>query len=321
MRDLSKRIECALREVILDAEHEEALQTISRAERIFSSETEEEGSESLAEELQLQQRFNKAYAVLRERAPERLRKLEVRMIRPEQIEVLGIESRKTLSAISGGVRTEWLGQPVSKTRAAASRHGSHRQRHAPRAYWIPAAWRDVIEQDRRCTASRSRRSPRRATSTSTMVPLRRAVLREGTVRGTRRVTAPATPEKRKEHFPAGSIRVSTDQPLGTLAALLLEPASPDSLFQWGFFDSILSPTEYVEGYIMEPMAEKMLAEDPKLAAEFRRRSRATPRSAADSHRTAAVAVRADAVLRRARVAVSGRDGKSDAAAPGRAVAE
>ena len=84
VRDLSKRIECALREVILDAEHEEALQTISRAERIFSSETDEEGSESLAEELQLQQRFNKAYAVLRERAPERLRKLEVRMIRFEE---------------------------------------------------------------------------------------------------------------------------------------------------------------------------------------------------------------------------------------------
>jgi hypothetical protein len=85
------------------------------------------------------------------------------------------------------------------------------------------------------------------------------------------VTATATRERRRERFPAGSVRVSTDQPLGTLAVLLLEPSSPDSLFQWGFFNSILSPTEYVEGYIMEPMAEKMLADDPKLAEEFRRR--------------------------------------------------
>ena len=84
-----------------------------------------------------------------------------------------------------------------------------------------------------------------------------------------RVTATTTPEQRRERFPAGSVRVSTDQPLGTLAVLLLEPSSPDSLFQWGFFNSILSPTEYVEGYIMEPMAERMLAEDPKLAEEFR----------------------------------------------------
>jgi 1-acyl-sn-glycerol-3-phosphate acyltransferase len=84
VRELSNRIECALREVILDAEHEEALQTISRAERIFSSEPDNEGEDTLAEELQLQQRFIKAYTILRERAPERLRKLEVRMNRFEE---------------------------------------------------------------------------------------------------------------------------------------------------------------------------------------------------------------------------------------------
>jgi 1-acyl-sn-glycerol-3-phosphate acyltransferase len=84
VRELSNRIECALREVILDAEHEEALQTISRAERIFSSEPDDEGEDSLADELQLQQRFIKAYTILREQAPERLRKLEVRMSRFEE---------------------------------------------------------------------------------------------------------------------------------------------------------------------------------------------------------------------------------------------
>jgi 1-acyl-sn-glycerol-3-phosphate acyltransferase len=84
VKKLSNRIESALREVMLDAEHEDALQTITRAERIFNSEPSEEGSESLAEELQLQQRFVKAYQVLRERAPERLRRLEVRMTRFEE---------------------------------------------------------------------------------------------------------------------------------------------------------------------------------------------------------------------------------------------
>jgi len=83
VRDLSNRIESALREVILDAEHEEALQTIKRAEKIFSSEPGEEGGDTLAEELELQQRFVSAYRVLRERAPERLRRLELRMSRFE----------------------------------------------------------------------------------------------------------------------------------------------------------------------------------------------------------------------------------------------
>jgi glycerol-3-phosphate O-acyltransferase/dihydroxyacetone phosphate acyltransferase len=84
VRELSDRIEGALREVILDAEQEEALQTIGRAEKIFSAEGNLESRESLAHELQLQQRFIKAYTVLRERAPERLLRLELRMSRFEQ---------------------------------------------------------------------------------------------------------------------------------------------------------------------------------------------------------------------------------------------
>jgi len=83
VRNLSDRIESALREVMLDAEHKEALHTIARAERIFS----EEGKgrkDSLAGELQLQQRFIKAYKILRDHAPERLARLEVRMTRFEE---------------------------------------------------------------------------------------------------------------------------------------------------------------------------------------------------------------------------------------------
>ena len=84
VRELSDRIECALRDVILNAEQEEALQTIARAEKIFSAEADEESRESLAQELQLQQQFIRAYAVLREHAPERLLRLELRMSRFEQ---------------------------------------------------------------------------------------------------------------------------------------------------------------------------------------------------------------------------------------------
>src|SRR5215217_3551445 len=83
VRLLSDRIEKALRAVILDAQHEEELQTTSRAERIFSSAV-PEGDETLKDELRLQQRFIKAYSVVQERQPERLRRLEVRMIRFEE---------------------------------------------------------------------------------------------------------------------------------------------------------------------------------------------------------------------------------------------
>src|SRR2546426_10163976 len=63
VRELSNRIEPALREVILDTEHQEALKTITRAEKIFSSQAGEDEEESLAAELQLQQRFIRAYTI------------------------------------------------------------------------------------------------------------------------------------------------------------------------------------------------------------------------------------------------------------------
>jgi hypothetical protein len=78
-------------------------------------------------------------------------------------------------------------------------------------------------------------------------------------------------ERRQEIFPPGSVRVSTDQPLGALAACLLEPESEDSFFAWGFFAEILSRVEYMEPYAIAPMAEKMLAQDPALKAEFEAR--------------------------------------------------
>lgn len=92
VRELSAQIETALREVILDAQHEEALNTITRAERIFSAARNDDAGDSLANELQLQQRFIKAYTVLRESEPDRLRKLEVRMLRfEEELKQAGVD--------------------------------------------------------------------------------------------------------------------------------------------------------------------------------------------------------------------------------------
>ena len=84
VRLLSNRIERALREVILDAQHEEELQLTARAERIFSSAANDGTGDSLKEELRLQQRFIKAYSVLQQHQPERVRRLVHRMVRFEE---------------------------------------------------------------------------------------------------------------------------------------------------------------------------------------------------------------------------------------------
>ena len=62
--------------------------------------------------------------------------------------------------------------------------------------------------------------------------------------------------------------IDARQPLGVLAMNLLEPTSPDSFWSWGFFNSTLVAAEEPEEYVMEPMARQMLAQDPKLKAEF-----------------------------------------------------
>jgi glycerol-3-phosphate O-acyltransferase/dihydroxyacetone phosphate acyltransferase len=93
VRGLSKEIEQALREVILDARHEEARQTIARAERIFSAEA--QNGDSLKDELRLQQRFIKAYTILEGHQPERLRRLEQRMIRfEEELHQAGVDAEE-----------------------------------------------------------------------------------------------------------------------------------------------------------------------------------------------------------------------------------
>ena len=81
--------------------------------------------------------------------------------------------------------------------------------------------------------------------------------------------------------PAGTMRVSTDQALGDLAIALLEPEHVDSLAAWGFVPEILQRTEYIEGYVVAPMAERMLAEDKALKAEFEAQLAADPAFAKD----------------------------------------
>lgn len=194
---------------------------------------------------------------------------------PREIDVLGVESRRSLSAVSGDVRREWLGRPV--TRRAPERIASEVATSAARpvAYWVPPQWSEVIALLELHGIQYERLSEPRELEL-TMLRFGAPDYAPAQFEGHVRVTAPATPERRRERFPAGTVRVPTDQRLGTLAVLMLDPASPDSLFQWGFFHSILTATEYFESYIMEPMAERMLAEDPKLAEDFRRKVESDP---------------------------------------------
>jgi 1-acyl-sn-glycerol-3-phosphate acyltransferase len=82
VRQLTAKLETALAEVTLQADHDAALQMVTRAERIYSSgDSEQRASHDLAEQFALRQRFLREYARLRIDAPADLHQLERRLER------------------------------------------------------------------------------------------------------------------------------------------------------------------------------------------------------------------------------------------------
>ncbi len=79
---------------------------------------------------------------------------------------------------------------------------------------------------------------------------------------------------------AGSLFIPIAQPRAVLLLELLEPTAPDSLVSWGFFNSSFERKEYMEDYVAEEEARKMLAQNPQLRTEFEAALR-DPKFAAD----------------------------------------
>jgi hypothetical protein len=84
-----------------------------------------------------------------------------------------------------------------------------------------------------------------------------------------------------QSIPDNSVFVPISQPKARLVMALLEPEAPDSLAAWGFFPTAFEIKEYMEPYVAERVAQEMLAKDPELAAQFKRRLDEDPAFAAD----------------------------------------
>jgi hypothetical protein len=81
---------------------------------------------------------------------------------------------------------------------------------------------------------------------------------------------------------AGDMLIPTDQNGIRYIIESLEPEAEDSFFSWGFFDSMLQQKEWFSDYVFEPKAEKILAENPKLKADFEQKKKDDKEFAANS---------------------------------------
>jgi len=83
-----------------------------------------------------------------------------------------------------------------------------------------------------------------------------------------------TPEART--LERGALFVPIAQPHARVLLQLLEPTGPDSLAQWGVFNTVFEAKEYVEPYVAEQAARELFARDPARRAAFDELVRAHP---------------------------------------------
>lgn len=186
------------------------------------------------------------------------------------------------SAASGRPELHWLGQPDPELWQVPY-FGSHPTLtlKRPTAYWVPSYRADVIERLKMHGVQMETLAAPRTVAVD-MLRLVDPKVSGRTNEGHVPITvSEVRAEAQDWTFPVGSVRVPTDQPMGDVAILLLEPQSSESFFAWGMFPEVLNRVEYIEAYAIAPLAEKMLAADPALKAEFEAKLAAEPAFAAD----------------------------------------
>jgi hypothetical protein len=99
--------------------------------------------------------------------------------------------------------------------------------------------------------------------------------------GRMRATLVGSWSRETHNILAGALFVPIAQPLARLIMALLEPAAPDSLAAWGFFNACFEQKEHMEPYVAEQIAREMLAKHPHLHTEFMSRLAHDPAFAAD----------------------------------------
>ncbi len=196
----------------------------------------------------------------------------------------GFKVRRTLSDVSGALRTEYTSEPVEMSIPYRSTFDVALSVTPPLAYLVPPQWEEAIEvlsahgvkmrrTNRPWTAEvetyRCKNPKWQSRSYEGRQVLFQPWIGEGGEFGHGSLECAAVRETMT--FPANSALVTLDQRAARVAIHFLEPQAPDSAMAWGFFNAIFEQKEYGEAYVLESLAREMLAKDPKLKEEFEQR--------------------------------------------------
>ena len=139
---------------------------------------------------------------------------------------------------------------------------------APKAYLIPQAWREAIERLQLNGVKLERVAEDRMEEVA-YYHVASVSSRPNAYEG-HMFHDDVQLEKRRGEvlLRAGDYLVPLDQDKARYIVETLEPLAHDSFFRWGFFNSVLEKKEAYSDYVFEDEAERLLNEEPELAAKF-----------------------------------------------------
>ena len=150
----------------------------------------------------------------------------------------------------------------------------------PAAYLVPPQWTEVIER-LKLHGVQFFRLERPEQLEVESYRFENIEFPEGSFESRFRPSYETVAKRERRDFIAGTVVVPLNQKRAKVAVHLLEPEATDSLVAWGFFNAIFEQKEYAETYAMEPIARRMLAEDPELKREFEEKLRTDEEFAKD----------------------------------------
>ncbi len=179
----------------------------------------------------------------------------------------GIEYKREVSPVTGSAVKSYTGKPVDIKVPCFNKVKITKRVKLPAAYLIPSEFKeivrilklhglkiDVLNADRSFTVEKYHFTEYK--------------FAEKPYEGRQMIKVKCETHSEKMEIPSGTYVVNTKQRGIRLIANLLEPEAPDSFVSWGFFNAFFERKEYAEVFVMEPIAENMLKDDPGLKREF-----------------------------------------------------
>ncbi|MBS0218395.1 MAG: M14 family metallopeptidase [Proteobacteria bacterium] len=190
------------------------------------------------------------------------------------IDFKGYAYERRKSDISGGTMTEYDESKPQVWRIPLRDHVvADTEVAAPRAgYLVPAAWATVVEPKLKAHGIEYRKLGK-ALSNAAVETFRAdsAKFSANSFEGHQPLTLTGHWAPEHRDLVAGALFVPIAQSKSRLLMGLLEPQAPDALVAWGEMNNAFESKEYMEAYVAEQEAVKMLAKDPALKQEFEQR--------------------------------------------------